>query len=198
MVRSPVVYDHGFAKHFPVRSINTTTPYLDSATPDFETMSVTSMDPSPRRASQLSSSWRQQSAFPSVTSTPSAMGLDIIPTSALLRYTPELDFLTPLSQSPCLSGTPIPPPPSYLHSRMYPNVDYVHHSTPSPKDSCLKKPFEHVQTIFPELVLLQVRADHQHAPGQKLLIAIAKCLSYSGGSKKVLARGWISSTWAHI
>ena len=129
-----------------VTFINTTNPYLDPGTPDFETMSVTSMDSPPQRVAQPLSSWRTESSFPSVTSTPSNMGPDLVPLSIPMSYTPELDSLPPLSQSPSVSlvGTPVSPPPSYLSNRIHPIINYSHsHSaTPPPIDPCLTKSFD--------------------------------------------------------
>ncbi|KAL6712490.1 hypothetical protein ACN47E_000367 [Coniothyrium glycines] len=127
-----------------VTFINTTNPYLDPGTPDFDTMSMVSMDsPGPFDARPLHA-WRSCSTFPSVTSTPSPMAADLAPTSVSLCYTPELDALPPLLQSPPVSqvGTPVSPRASLCNRRIQPIIDYVGSPIGSPIDPRLASPFD--------------------------------------------------------
>ncbi|KAF1940502.1 C6 zinc finger domain-containing protein [Clathrospora elynae] len=123
-----------------VTFINTTNPYLDPGTPDFDNMSATSMD---SLESRPSASWRTHSNFHSVTSTPSSMGPELAPTSVPLCFTPELEALPPLMQSPPGStvGTPISPPASLCNRRIHPIMDYAACTTPPPIDPRLTSPF---------------------------------------------------------
>lgn len=125
-----------------VTFINTTNPYLDPGTPDFDTMSVTSMNsPGPFEPRALAS-WRTHSNPHSITSTPSSMGPDMHYTSVPMCYTPELEALPSLMQSPPPSavGTPVSSRASLCHRRPNPMTDYA--STPPPIDTRLNSPFD--------------------------------------------------------
>lgn len=127
-----------------VTFINTTNPYLDPGTPEFDNMSVTSMDsPGPFEPRPLNA-WRSNSTFHSVTSTPSTMPADLAPTSVPVCFTPELDALPPLLQSPPVSqvGTPVSPHASLCNRRIHPIIDYAGSPTASPIDPRLASPFD--------------------------------------------------------
>lgn len=134
-----------------VTFINTTNPYLDPGTPDFDAMSTTSMDSPPPFEPRPLASWRTHSSYHSVTSTPSSMGADLAPTSVPMCYTPELEALPPLMQSPPISavGTPISPPAALCNRRIYPIIDYSTSSTPPPIDPRLNSPFESSSEYVP-------------------------------------------------
>jgi hypothetical protein len=134
----------GFGSYLLVTFINTTNPYLDPCTPDFETMSTSSMDsPAPFEPWPLAS-WRTANNFNSHPSTPSSMGPDYAPTSVPMCYTPELEALPPLMQSAPTSavGTPISPPASLCTRRIHPIIDYSASSTPPPIDPRLHGPYD--------------------------------------------------------
>jgi hypothetical protein len=116
--------------HSPVTFINTTNPYLDPGTPDFDTMSTTSVDTPGESEPRLFSSWRTHSNFHSVTSTPSSMGPDLGPTNTPMCYTPDIEALPPLMHSMSSTHTlknrlrpihdsPAYRPPSYFTIRFY-------------------------------------------------------------------------------
>jgi hypothetical protein len=133
-----------------VTFINTTNPYLDPVTPDLETMSVTSMDsPAPFPPRSISS-WPTSGNIHSLTSTPSSMCPDLAPTSVPMCYTPELDALPPLMQSPPTStvNTPISPPASLCNRRIHPILDWTGSMTP-PIDPRLTSPFDSTTDYIP-------------------------------------------------
>lgn len=124
--------------------INTTNPYLDPSTPDFETMSAGSMDsPAPFEPWPLAT-WHASNNLNSHPSTPSSMGPDYAPTSVPMCYTPELEALPPLMQSAPTSavGTPISPPASLCNRRIHPIIDYSASSTPPPIDPRLNSRYD--------------------------------------------------------
>ncbi|KAL5119473.1 hypothetical protein ACEQ8H_002538 [Pleosporales sp. CAS-2024a] len=134
-----------------VTFINTTNPYLDPCTPEFDTMSATSMDsPAPFEPWPLAT-WRTSSNLHSNPSTPSSMGPEYAPTSMPMCYTPELDALPPLCQSNPTSaiGTPISPPASLCNRRIYPMIDYTTSTTPPPIDPRLSSPYEPCADYIP-------------------------------------------------
>ncbi|KZM19632.1 uncharacterized protein EKO05_0004372 [Ascochyta rabiei] len=134
-----------------VTFINTTNPYLDPVTPDLETMSVTSMDsPAPFQPRSINT-WPTSGNTHSLTSTPSSMGPDLAPTSAPMCYTPELDALPPLMQSPLTStvNTPVSPPASLYDRRIHPIVDWTGAMTPPPIDPRLTSPFDTTTEYMP-------------------------------------------------
>ncbi|KAH7079043.1 hypothetical protein BKA63DRAFT_531767 [Paraphoma chrysanthemicola] len=127
-----------------VTFINTTNPYLDPCTPEFDNMSASSMDsPMPFEPRPLAT-WRPSSNFHSHPGTPSSMAPDFAPTSVPMCYTPELEALPPLMQSAPTSavGTPISPPASLCNRRIHPIIDYSASSTPPPIDPRLNSPFD--------------------------------------------------------
>ncbi|KAH8728927.1 hypothetical protein GQ44DRAFT_499447 [Phaeosphaeriaceae sp. PMI808] len=127
-----------------VTFINTTNPYLDPCTPDYETMSISSLDsPAPFEPWPLAT-WRTSNNFHSYPSTPSSMGAEYAPTSVPMRFTPELEALPPLMQSAPTSvvGTPISPPASLCNRRIHPIIDYPTSSTPPPVDPRLSSPYD--------------------------------------------------------
>ena len=127
-----------------VTFINTTNPYLDPGTPDFDNMSTASIEsPGPFEARSLGS-WRTHSTFPSVTSTPSSMGPDLAPTSVPFCYTPELEALPPLMQSPPTSnvGTPMSPPMSVCNRRIHPVMEFNAAAASPPIDPRLNSPYD--------------------------------------------------------
>ncbi|KAJ8115603.1 hypothetical protein OPT61_g2777 [Boeremia exigua] len=130
-----------------VTFINTTNPYLDPATPDFETMSVASMDSPAPFQPRSGNSWPTSGTIHSMTSTPS-MGSDL---SIPMCYTPELDALPPLMQSPPTStvNTPISPPASLCNRRIHPIMDWSGTMTPPPIDPRLTSPFDSVAEYMP-------------------------------------------------
>lgn len=133
-----------------VTFINTTNPYLDPATPDLETMSVASMDsPAPFQPRSISS-WGASGNFSSLNSTPS-MGPDLGHTSVPMCYTPEIDALPPLMQSPPTSAvnTPVSPPASLCNRRIHPIMDWSGAMTPPPIDPRLASPFDSVAEYMP-------------------------------------------------
>jgi hypothetical protein len=126
-----------------VTFINTTNPYLDPCTPDFETVSAGSMgSPAPFESRPLPT-WRTSNSFFSHPSTPSSMGPDYAPTSIPMCYTPELEALPPLMQSAPTSavGTPILTPAS-LCNRHIQLMDYTTSTTPPPIDPRLGSPYD--------------------------------------------------------
>ncbi|KAF2823445.1 hypothetical protein CC86DRAFT_67681 [Ophiobolus disseminans] len=134
-----------------VTFINTTNPYLDPCTPDFETMSASSMDsPAPFEPRPLHP-WRMSGSFHSHPSTPSSIGPDYAPTSIPMCYTPELEALPPLMQSASTSavGTPISPPASLCNRRMHPVMDYAGSATPPPIDPRLNSPYHQPSDYLP-------------------------------------------------
>ncbi|CAG5179415.1 uncharacterized protein ALTATR162_LOCUS9240 [Alternaria atra] len=127
-----------------VTFINTTNPYLDPGTPEFDTMSTASMDsPGPFETRSLPS-WRTHSNFHSVTSTPSSMGPEMPPTSVPFCYTPDLEALPPLMQSPPASvvGTPLSPPLSLCNRRIHPVMDFTASTASPPIDPRLNSPYD--------------------------------------------------------
>ncbi|KAF7672307.1 c6 zinc finger domain-containing protein [Alternaria burnsii] len=127
-----------------VTFINTTNPYLDPGTPDFDNMSTASMEsPGPFETRSLPS-WRTHSNFHSVTSTPSSMGPDLAPTSVPFCYTPDLEALPPLMQSPPASvvGTPLSPPLSLCNRRIHPVMDFTASTASPPIDPRLNSPYD--------------------------------------------------------
>jgi hypothetical protein len=134
-----------------VTFINTTNPYLDPITPDLETMSVTSLDsPAPFQPRSVSA-WQPSNNYHSLTSTPSSMGPELAPTSVPMCYTPELDALPPLMQSPPTStvNTPISPPASLCNRRIHPIMDWSGSMTPPPIDPRLTTPFDATSDYIP-------------------------------------------------
>ncbi|EDU50088.1 C6 zinc finger domain containing protein [Pyrenophora tritici-repentis Pt-1C-BFP] len=131
-----------------VTFINTTNPYLDPGTPDFDSMSAASDSPGPFEARSVAS-WRTHSNFQSVTSTPSSMGPDLGHTSVPYCYTPDLESLPPLMQSPPTSavGTPISPPLSLCNRRMHPVIDYAASTASPPIDPRLNSPYDSADHI---------------------------------------------------
>lgn len=101
------------------------------------------MDSPPQFEHRLLPSWRTHSSFHSVTSTPSSSGPEMAPTSVPMCYTPDLEALPALIQSPPMStvGTPISPPASLCNRRIHPIVEYSTSSTPPPIDPRLTSPF---------------------------------------------------------
>lgn len=134
-----------------VTFINTTNPYLDPATPDLEAMSVASMDSPAPFQPRSASSWPTSGTIHSLTSTPSSMGPDLAPTSVPMCYTPELDALPPLMQSPPTStvNTPISPPASLCNRRIHPIMDWSRAMTPPPIDPRLTSPFDSTGEYIP-------------------------------------------------
>ena len=132
----------------PVTFINTTNPYLDPGTPEFDAMSAASDSPGPFEARSVAS-WRTHSNFQSVTSTPSSMGPDLGHASAPYCYTPDLESLPPLMQSPPTSavGTPISPPLSLCNRRIHPVIDYAASTASPPIDPRLNSPYESADHI---------------------------------------------------
>lgn len=102
------------------------------------------MDSPPPMDSRPLPAWRTHINYPSVTSTPSSMGPEVAPTSVSICYTPELDALPALVQSPSTSlcATPVSPPPSFHNRRIHPIMTYSHSVTPPPIDPCLTAPTE--------------------------------------------------------
>lgn len=127
-----------------VTFINTTNPYLDPCTPEFDAISNDSTDSPASFEPWPLSSWRTTNNFNSHPSTPSSMGPDYPPTSVPMCYTPELEALPPLMQSAPTSaiGTPISPPASLCNRRIHPIIDYSASSTPPPIDPRLSSPFD--------------------------------------------------------
>jgi hypothetical protein len=126
-----------------VTFINTTNPYLDPCTPDFDTMSASSMDsPAPFESWPLPT-WRTANSLHSYPSTPSSIP-DYPPTSVPMCYTPDLEALPPLMQSAPTSAvaTPISPPASLCNRRIHPIIDYSVSSTPPPIDPRLGSPYD--------------------------------------------------------
>jgi hypothetical protein len=136
---------------FSVTFINTTNPYLDPCTPDFDTMSASSMDSPAPFEPWPAATWRTTNNFHSHPSTPSSMGPDYAPTSVPMCYTPELDALPSLTQSAPTSavGTPISPPASLCYRRIHPIVDYSNSSTPPPIDPRLNSPYDPSTDFMP-------------------------------------------------
>ncbi|CAO2657421.1 Nn.00g035470.m01.CDS01 [Neocucurbitaria sp. VM-36] len=135
-----------------VTFINTTNPYLDPSTPDFDTMSATSIGSPPSYEHRPLASWRTHGSFHSVTSTPSSMGSELAPTSVAMCYTPELEILRPSMQSPPESavGTPISPPVSLCDRRINPSFNYSTSTTPTPIDPRLNSPFDSSTDYIPQ------------------------------------------------
>ncbi|KAF2643294.1 hypothetical protein P280DRAFT_249075 [Massarina eburnea CBS 473.64] len=131
-----------------VTFINTTNPYLDPFTPDFDNMSTASVDsPPPFEPRPPITSWPTSNNIHTVTSTPSSTGPDMFPTSAPMCFTPELEALPPLErssfQSPPTSsaGTPISPQVS-LASHFPSYLNHAASMTPPPIDPRLGSPFD--------------------------------------------------------
>ncbi|KAF1951690.1 hypothetical protein CC80DRAFT_553061 [Byssothecium circinans] len=123
-----------------VTFINTTNPYLDPFTPEFDNMSTASGDsPAPFEPRPSITSWPTPNNLHSVTSAPSNTGLEMFPTSAPMCFTPELDALPPLERSS--SGTPISTPVS-LASHFHPYLTHSASMTPPPIDPRLGSPFD--------------------------------------------------------
>lgn len=106
--------------------------------------------PAPFESRQLHS-WRNPNVYHSHTSTPSSLGPDYAPTSVPMCYTPELDAIPPLIQSPPTSavGTPISPPASLCNRRIHPIMDHTASSTPPPIDPRLQSPFNSTSDYMP-------------------------------------------------
>lgn len=114
-------------------------------------MSVTSMDsPAPFQPRSISM-WPTSGNIHSLTSTPSSMGPDLAPTSVPMCYTPELDALPPLMQSPPTStvNTPISPPASLCNRRINPIMDWSGTMTPPPIDPRLTSPLDSTTEYMP-------------------------------------------------
>ena len=115
-------------------------------------MSVASMDsPAPFQPRSISS-WPASGSNHSMSSTPSSMGpSDLAPTSVPMCYTPELDALPPLMQSPLTSAanTPISPPASLCNRRIHPIMDWSGSMTPPPIDPRLTSPFDSTSEYMP-------------------------------------------------
>lgn len=114
-------------------------------------MSVTSMDsPAPFQPRSIGS-WPISNGYQSLTSTPSSMGPELAPTSVPMCYTPELDALPPLMQSPPTStvNTPISPPASLCNRRTHPIMDWSDAMTPPPIDPRLTSPFDATAEYIP-------------------------------------------------
>ncbi|KAF1841519.1 uncharacterized protein K460DRAFT_379591 [Cucurbitaria berberidis CBS 394.84] len=127
-----------------VTFINTTNPYLDPGTPDFDTISAASMESPPPFERRSFASSRTHNNFHLVTSTPSSIGSELGSASVAMGYSPELEYLRPLMHSPPGSavGTPVSPPASLCNLRINPLMDYSSSSTPTPIDPRLTSPFE--------------------------------------------------------
>lgn len=88
--------------------------------------------------------WRNPNVFHSQSSTPpTSMAPDHAPTSMPMSYTPEYDAMSAFTQSPPVSiaGTPISPPASLSHRRIYPIMDQSVPNTPPPLDPRLQSPY---------------------------------------------------------
>jgi hypothetical protein len=98
------------------------------------------------------SSWPASGSNHSMNSTPSSMGpSDLAPTSVPMCYTPELDALPPLMQSPptSVANTPISPPASLCNRRIHPIMDWSGSMTPPPIDPRLTSPFDSTSEYMP-------------------------------------------------
>lgn len=141
MVHLSILWCRRLANDAQVTFINTTNPYLDPSTPEFDNMSVVSMDsPGPFDPRPLAA-WRtqsngQSSNAQSVTSTPSTMGIDMAPPSMPMTYTPELDAVPSLMQSPPVSmvDTAGPTHAPLYNRQMNALVDHPTAATSSPID----------------------------------------------------------------
>lgn len=143
-----------------VTFINTTNPYLDPSTPEFDNMSVVSMDSSGPFDPRPLAAWRthsngHSSNAQSVTSTPSTMGIDMAPPSVPVSYTPELEAVPSLMQSPSTSmlDTPASTHATLYNRRMNGPVDRPTAATPPPIDPRLNpsydSSFEHMPRSSP-------------------------------------------------
>ncbi|KAF2856845.1 hypothetical protein T440DRAFT_11364 [Plenodomus tracheiphilus IPT5] len=150
-----------------VTFINTTNPYLDPGTPEFDTMSVASTEsPGPFESRPLVA-WRthsngHSSNGHSITSTPSSMGVDMAPTSMPMSYTPELETVPSLMQSPPAStiGTPGSTRATLCNRRMNSLMDYSTASTPPPIDPRLTSPYDSSMEYMPRTSSM---SDHEIA-----------------------------------
>lgn len=112
--------------------INTTNPYLDPGTPEFDSLSIASTEsPGPFETRSLVA-WRSHSNGHSITSTPSSMGIDMAPTSIPMSFTPELEPVPSLMQSPPTStvGTPGSTRATLCNRRMNSFMEYPTASPP--------------------------------------------------------------------
>ncbi|CAI6335857.1 unnamed protein product [Periconia digitata] len=135
-----------------VTFINTTNPYLDPFTSDFDNLSTASADsPAPFDVRPSITSWPSSNQPHTVTSTPSSTGADYMPhlsMSAPMCFTPELDSIPPLDRtslnSPQTSsaGTPISPPVSLANSHLHSILGHHISMTPPPIDPRLGSPFD--------------------------------------------------------
>ncbi|KAI8937856.1 hypothetical protein NX059_005545 [Plenodomus lindquistii] len=138
-----------------VTFINTTNPYLDPGTPDFDNMSIASTgSPGPFESRPLVA-WRthsngHSSNGHSITSTPSSMGVDMAPTSMPMNFPPELEALPSLMQSPPTStvGTPVSTRATLSNRRMNTLMDYST-ASPPPIDPRLTSPYDASMEYMP-------------------------------------------------
>jgi hypothetical protein len=134
-----------------VTFINTTNPYLDSISPDFEVMSATSMESPAPFDTVPQPPWRTShlSSFPS---TPSSMAPEYAPTSVPTCYSPDLDALPSLVQSASTSATGTPTsPPASLYNRRIHSMDWPTSSTQPPTDPRLSYPYDRPVSCTPRL-----------------------------------------------
>lgn len=113
-------------------------------------MTAASMDsPAPYEPRPVAS-WRTNSTLHSYPSTPSTSVHDYTPTSAPLRYTPELEALPPLIQSDPTStmGTPVSPPASLCSRPLHHSLDFSNTST-APLDPRLSSPYDQCMEYIP-------------------------------------------------
>ncbi|KAF2741281.1 hypothetical protein EJ04DRAFT_1389 [Polyplosphaeria fusca] len=129
-----------------VTFINTSNPYLDPLTPDYDTMSMTSMDsPVSFEPHHSITSWPSSGHIQTVTSTPSSTGPDMVPTSMPLNFfRSDSEPVYPqasMIQSPPTSsvGTPISPPVSLVNHHLN-SVMHQSSMTPPPIDPRLGSP----------------------------------------------------------
>jgi hypothetical protein len=99
--------------------------------------------PGPFEARSLAS-WRTHSNLHSVTSTPSSLGPELAPTSVPCCYTPDIEALSPLMQSPPDSAvrTPISPLVSLSNRHIYLVMDFTASTASPPINPCLNSPFD--------------------------------------------------------
>lgn len=136
-----------------VTFINTTNPYLDPGTPDFDNISIASTESPGPFESRPIVAWRTHSNGHSsngysITSTPSSMGIDMAPTSMPVSFTPEHEAVPPLVQSPPTStiGTPGSTRGTLCNRRMNSLMDYPTASPPPPPiDPRLTSPYENTE-----------------------------------------------------
>ncbi|KAF2184749.1 hypothetical protein K469DRAFT_727009 [Zopfia rhizophila CBS 207.26] len=141
-----------------VTFINTSNPYLDPLTPEFDAVSITSMDSPAPFDPRASTSWPTSGSIHTATSTPSSTALDALPpavTSSHYPYLPsetasQTDSLPPsekvsMLQSPPASaaGTPVSPPMSLSNHHLHSVLTRSSTITPPPIDPHLTSPFDH-------------------------------------------------------